>query len=76
MQEFVHSLSYLFHAFSEQVSLFSVEEMDEQSDQMNFYSNTRPPANKYELSTPGLPMGNKRTCSMSKVVQRVGFTNL
>jgi hypothetical protein len=27
-------------------------------------------------SQPGLPMGNEKTYSMSKVVQQVGFTNL
>jgi hypothetical protein len=37
MQEFVHSLSYLIHAFPKQASSSCMEEMDEQPDQMNFY---------------------------------------
>jgi hypothetical protein len=43
---------------------------------MNFYPNARSLVNQSELSTIGLPMGNKRNYSMSKVVQQVGFTNL
>jgi hypothetical protein len=34
MQEFVHSLSYLIHAFPKQASSSCMEEMDEQPDQM------------------------------------------
>jgi hypothetical protein len=37
MQEFVHSLSYLIHAFPNQVSSSRMKEMDEQPDQMDFY---------------------------------------
>jgi hypothetical protein len=76
MQEFIHSLPYWIHRSFMHVSLSHVEEMDEQPDQMYLYPNTRPPTHKCELSTSGLPMGNKRTCSTSRVVQRVGFTNL
>jgi hypothetical protein len=54
----------------------SHEEMDEQPDQMDFYPNAWSLVNKCELLTLGLPMGTKRTYSMSKVVQQVGFTNL
>jgi hypothetical protein len=52
------------------------EETDEPPDQMDFYPNAWSTVNKSELSNLGLPMGNKRNCSMSKVVQQVGFTNL
>jgi hypothetical protein len=54
----------------------SHEETDEQPVQMDFYPNEWSPTSKCELSTLGLPMGTKRTYSMSKVVQQVGFTNL
>jgi hypothetical protein len=40
MQEFVHSLSYLIYVFLNQVSSTRMEEMDEQPDWMDFYSNT------------------------------------
>jgi hypothetical protein len=53
-----------------------MEEMDKHPDQMDFYSSAWSLVNKSELSTIGLPMGNKRNYSMSKVVQQVGFTNL
>jgi hypothetical protein len=36
MQEFVHLLSYLIHAFPKQASFSRIEEMDEQPDQMDF----------------------------------------
>jgi hypothetical protein len=39
MQEFVHSLSYLIHAFLKQASSSRMEETDERSDQMDFYPN-------------------------------------
>jgi hypothetical protein len=45
--------------------------MDEQPDRMDFYSNARSLVSKCELVNPGLPMGNKRIYSMSKVVQLV-----
>jgi hypothetical protein len=76
MQEFVHSLSYLIHAFPNQVSSSRMKEMDEQPDQMDFYPSAWSPVNQSELSTFGLSMNNKRTYPMSKVVQQVGFTNL
>jgi hypothetical protein len=50
--------------------------MDEQPDQMDFYPSAWSPVNKNELSTIGLPMDDKRTFSMSKVVQQVRSTNL
>jgi hypothetical protein len=34
MQKFVHSLSYLIHAFPKQASSSRMEEMDEQPNQM------------------------------------------
>jgi hypothetical protein len=40
MQEFVHSLSYLILVFLNQVILSHMEEMDEQPNRINFYSNT------------------------------------
>jgi hypothetical protein len=76
MQEFVHSLSYLIHVFLNQVSPSCMEETEEQPDQMDFYPSAWSPINRSELSTIGVSMDNKRTCSMSKVVQQVGFTNL
>jgi hypothetical protein len=50
-----------------------VEEMGEQPDEMDFYPNIRPPVSKVELQNLGLPIDNKRTCSMLKVVQQVRF---
>ena len=54
----------------------SHEETDEPPDQMDFYPNAWSTVNKCETLNPGLLMDNKRTCSMSKVVRQVGFTNL
>jgi hypothetical protein len=73
----VCSFALLFNPCIPSPSQFiSHEETDEPPDQMDFYPNAWSTVNKSELSTLGLPMGNKRNCSMSKVVQQVGFTNL
>jgi hypothetical protein len=73
----VCSFALLFNPCILKSSQFiSHEETDEQPDQMDFYPNAWPPANECELLNPSLPMDNKRTYSMSKVVQKVGFTNL
>jgi hypothetical protein len=73
----VCSFALLFNLCILEPSQFiSHEETDEQPDQMDFYPNAWPFASKCELLTLGLPMGTKRTCSMSKVVQQVGFSNL
>jgi hypothetical protein len=74
MQEFVHSL--LCWPMHFQPCWFVIKEINEQHGGMNLYSSIWPPASKCELSTLDLPMGTKRTYSMSKVVQQVGFTNL
>jgi hypothetical protein len=74
MQEFVHSL--LCWPMHFQPCWFVIKEINEQHGGMDLYSSIWPPASKCEPSTLDLPMGNKRTCSMSKVVQQVGFTNL
>jgi hypothetical protein len=76
MQEFVHTLSHLIHVFPNQVGLSRMEETDEQPDQMDFYPNAWSPTSKCETLNLGLLMDNKRTCSMTKVVQQVGFTKL
>jgi hypothetical protein len=53
----VCSFALLFNPCILEPSLFILhEEMDEQSDQMDFYPNAWPFASKCELSTLGLPM--------------------
>jgi hypothetical protein len=53
------SLPYLIHVFPHQVSSSCMEEMDEQPDRMDFYSNIWSLVNQCELSTIGLTMGIK-----------------
>jgi hypothetical protein len=73
----VCSFALLFNPCIPEPSLFiSHEETDEQPDQMDFYPSAWSPGDKSELLTLGLLMDYKRTYSMSKVVQQVGFTNL
>jgi hypothetical protein len=73
----VCSFALLFNPRTSEPNQFiSHEEMDEQPDQMDFYPSAWSPVNKSELLTIGLPMGNEKAYSISKVVQQVGFTNL
>jgi hypothetical protein len=52
------------------------EETGERPDQMDFYPSAWPFGSKMWTLNPWLTDGTERTCSMSKVVQQVGFTNL
>jgi hypothetical protein len=74
----VCSFSLLFNPCIPKPSgqFISHEKTDEQRDQMDFYPNAWSTVNKSELSTVGLPVDNKRTYPLSKIVQQVGFTNL
>jgi hypothetical protein len=82
MQEFVHSLSCLIHVFLNQViSSHMKKQMNNLtnwiSTQMHWISTQMHDQLLTNVnSQPGLPMGNEKTYSMSKVVQQVGFTNL
>jgi hypothetical protein len=75
MQEFVHSLSYLITVFLNQVCS---SRMKKRINNMTQWISTQMSdllLTKRALN-PWLTDGTERTCSMSKVVQQVGFTNL
>ena len=73
MQEFVHSLSYLIHVFPNQVD--NASRMKKRMNNMTKWISTQ--LHNLLLTKRALDRwltdGTERTCSMSKVVQQVGF---